>query len=84
VAWAQQTDRLRRIGVLLPGAGAKDLVAKQLAKLAARKAAKKLAKLASQAAVKPKPAPVPPTEMPEQLRTPVPSAQITIRHVCPS
>jgi len=48
-------------------AEAKDLAAKQLAKLAARKAAKKVAKPASQA-VKPKPAPVPPTEMPEQLR----------------
>jgi hypothetical protein len=49
-------------------AEAKDLAAKQLAKLAARKAAKKVAKPAAPAAVKPKPAPAPPTAPPEQLR----------------
>jgi sRNA-binding protein len=47
-------------------AEAKDLAAKQLAKLAARKAAKKVAKPAVRTAVKPKPAPQP--ETPEQLR----------------
>jgi sRNA-binding protein len=50
------------------GAEAKDLAAKQLAKLAARKAAKKAAKPAAPAAVKPKPAPAPLTETPKQLR----------------
>jgi len=58
---------------------AKDLAAKQLAKLAARKAAKKVAKPASQAAVKPKAAPVPPTETPEQLRSRVRAALLRRR-----
>jgi sRNA-binding protein len=53
-------------------AEAKDLAAKQLAKLAARNAAKKAAEAAAPAVVKPKPAPGPPTEVPpetpEQLR----------------
>jgi len=53
-------------------AEAKDLAAKQLAKLAARKAAKKAAEAAAPAVVKPKPAPGRPTdvppETPEQLR----------------
>jgi sRNA-binding protein len=44
-------------------AEAKDLAAKQLARLAAREAAKK-----ASAAVKPKHAPAPPTKTPEQLR----------------
>ena len=43
---------------------AKELAAKQLARLAARKAAK----AAKPAMVKPKPAPAPPTETSEQLR----------------
>src|SRR6202162_1776409 len=55
-------------------AAAKDLAAKQLTKLAARKAAKKVAK----AAVKPAPAPAPPAETapetPEQLRARVRAA----------
>ncbi len=53
-------------------AEAKDLAAKRLATLAARKAPKKVAKPAAPAAVKPKPAPAPPTETPptpEQLRS---------------
>jgi sRNA-binding protein len=49
-------------------ADAKDLAAKRLATLAARKAAKKVGKPAAPAAVKPKPAPAAPTETPEQLR----------------
>jgi sRNA-binding protein len=53
-------------------AEAKDLAAKQLAKLAARKAAKKAAEAAAPAVVKPKPAsgppPAPPPETPKQLR----------------
>jgi sRNA-binding protein len=49
-------------------AEAKDLAAKQLARLAAREAAKKVAKAAPPAVVKPKPAPAPPTKTPEQLR----------------
>ena len=50
-------------------AEAKDLAAKQLAKLAARKA-KKAAEAAARAMVRPKhaPAPAPPTKPPEQLR----------------
>jgi sRNA-binding protein len=50
-------------------AEAKDLAAKQLARLAARKA-KKAAEAAALAVVKPKhaPAPAPPTKTPEQLR----------------
>jgi sRNA-binding protein len=60
------------------GAEAKDLAAKQLAKLAARKAAKKAAKPAAPAAVKPAPAPTPPPETtpetPEQLRARVRAA----------
>jgi sRNA-binding protein len=59
-------------------AEAKDLAAKQLAKLAARKAAKKVAKPTAPAALKPKPAPGPPTEVPpetpEQLRARVRAA----------
>jgi sRNA-binding protein len=54
------------------GAEAKDLAAKQLAKLAARKAAKKAAEAAAPAVVKPKPASAPPPalppETPKQLR----------------
>jgi sRNA-binding protein len=54
-------------------AEAKDLAAKRLAQLAARKTAKKTAKTAVPAVVKPKPAPAPsidtPPETPEQLRT---------------
>jgi sRNA-binding protein len=51
-------------------AEAKDLAAKQLAKLAARKAAKKAAEAAASAVVKPMPAHEPPTppKTPEQLR----------------
>jgi sRNA-binding protein len=53
-------------------AEAKDLAAKQLAKLAARKAAKKAAEAAAPAVVKPKPASAPPPalppETPKQLR----------------
>jgi sRNA-binding protein len=57
-------------------AEAKDLAAKQLAKLAARNAAKKAAEAAAPAAVKPKhaPAPAPPTKTPEQLRSRVRAA----------
>jgi sRNA-binding protein len=55
---------------------AKDLAAKQLAKLAARKAAKKVAKPAAPTAVKPKPAPAPP---PEQLRDRVRAALLRRR-----
>jgi sRNA-binding protein len=50
------------------GAEAKDMAAKQLARLAARKAAKKAAKPAAPTAVKATTAPAPP-ETPEQLRT---------------
>jgi sRNA-binding protein len=49
-------------------AEAKDLAAKQLAKLAARKAEKKAANTAAPAVAKPPPAPAPPPETPEQLR----------------
>jgi hypothetical protein len=53
-------------------AEAKDLAAKQLAKLAARKAAKKAAEAAAPAVVNPKPASAPPPalppETPKQLR----------------
>jgi sRNA-binding protein len=59
-------------------AEAKDLAAKQLAKLAARKAAKKVAKPAASAAVKPKPASAP-TETPEQLRDRVRAALLRRR-----
>jgi sRNA-binding protein len=55
-------------------AEAKDLAAKQLAKLAARKAAKKAAKPPAPAAVKPAPAPTSLPETPEQLRTRVRAA----------
>jgi sRNA-binding protein len=55
-------------------ADAKDLAARQLAKLAARKAAKTVAKPAAPAAVKPAPAPTPPPETPEQLRARVRAA----------
>jgi sRNA-binding protein len=58
-------------------AEAKDLAAKQLAKLAARKAARKLAKPAAPAA--PKPAPAPPTETPEELRDRVRAALLRRR-----
>jgi sRNA-binding protein len=57
-------------------AEAKDLAAKQLAQLAARKA-KKAAEAAAPAVAKPKPAPAPPTETPhtpEQLRARVRAA----------
>jgi sRNA-binding protein len=47
---------------------AKDLAAKQLAELAARKTPEKQAKTATAAGVKPMPAPAPSTETPEQLR----------------
>jgi sRNA-binding protein len=64
-------------------AEAKDLAAKQLAQLAARKAAKKAAEAAAPAVVKPKPAPGPPTEMPpetpEQLRDRVRAALLRRR-----
>jgi hypothetical protein len=60
------------------GTEAKDLAAKQLAKLAARKAAKKIAEPTVPAAVKPAPAPTPPPETapktPEQLRARVRAA----------
>ena len=49
-------------------AAAKDLAAKQLAKLAARKAEKKAAKTSAPAMIMPPPAPAPPPETPEQLR----------------
>ena len=55
-------------------AEAKDLAAKQLAKLAERKAAKKAAEAAAPAVVKPKPAPAALTETPEQLRARVRAA----------
>jgi sRNA-binding protein len=59
-------------------ADAKDLAAKQLVRLAARKA-KKAAEAAGPAVVKPKrrdhaPAPAPPTKTPEQLRARVRAA----------
>src|SRR6202162_2688024 len=60
-------------------AEAKDLAAKRLATLAARKAAKKIAKPAAPAAVKPKPAPAAPTETPEQLRDRVLAALLRLR-----
>jgi sRNA-binding protein len=64
-------------------AEAKNLAAKQLAKLAARKVAKKIAKPAAPAALKPKPTPGPPTEMPpetpEQLRDRVRAALLRRR-----
>jgi sRNA-binding protein len=62
-------------------AEAKDLAAKQLAKLAAREAAKKVAKPAAPAAVKPKraPAPAPPIKTPEQLRDRVRAALLRRR-----
>jgi sRNA-binding protein len=49
-------------------AEAKDLAAKQLARLAAREAAKRAAKPAAAAAMKPAPAPTLPPKTPEQLR----------------
>jgi sRNA-binding protein len=60
-------------------AEAKDLAAKQLAKLAARKTAKKVAKPVAPAAVKPAPAPAPSTETPEQLRDRVRAALLRRR-----
>jgi sRNA-binding protein len=60
-------------------AEAKDLAAKQLTRLAARKAAKKAAKPAAAAVVKPKPAPAPPPETPEQLRERVRAALLRRR-----
>ena len=59
-------------------AEAKDLAAKRLATLAARKAAKKVAKPAAPTAVRPKPAPAP-TETPEQLRDRVRAALLRRR-----
>jgi sRNA-binding protein len=50
-------------------ANAKALATKQSARLAARQAAKKAEKPTAPAVVKPKPAPAPPTETPEQLRS---------------
>jgi hypothetical protein len=44
------------------------LAAKQLVQLATRKVEKKAAEAAAPAVVKPKAAPAPPTETPEQLR----------------
>ena len=62
------------------GAEAKDLAAKQLARLAARQAAKKAAKAAAPAALKPPPAPnlriETPPKTPEQLRTRVRAAPL--------
>jgi len=55
-------------------AEAKDLAAKQLAKLAAHETTKKVAKPAAPAAVKSAPAPTPPPETPEQLRARVRAA----------
>ena len=49
-------------------AEAKELAAKQLARLAARVAAKKSVKAAAPAVVEPKPDPLPPTVTPDQLR----------------
>jgi sRNA-binding protein len=49
-------------------AEAKDLAAKQLARLAVREDAKKAAKPTAPTAMKPKSAPARPTETPEQLR----------------
>jgi sRNA-binding protein len=60
-------------------AEAKDLAAKQLAKLAARKTAKKVAKPVAPAAVKPAPPPAPPSETPEQLRDRVRAALLRRR-----
>jgi sRNA-binding protein len=62
-------------------AGAKDLAAKQLAKLAARKAAKKAAKPPAPAVVKPEPAPPTgsSTETPERLRDRVRAALLRRR-----
>jgi sRNA-binding protein len=62
-------------------AEAKDLAAKQLAKLAAREAAKKVAKPAAPAVVKAKraPAPTPPIKTPEQLRDRVRAALLRRR-----
>ena len=60
-------------------AEAKDLATKQLAQFPARKAAKKPAEDAAPAVVKPKPAPAPPTETPEQLRDRVRAALLRRR-----
>jgi sRNA-binding protein len=49
-------------------AGAKDLAARRLAQLAARKAVKKAAKRTAPAVMTPTPVPAPATETPEQLR----------------
>jgi sRNA-binding protein len=49
-------------------AEARELAAKQMVQLEARKATKKAAETARAAVVKPKPAPTRPTETPEQLR----------------
>jgi sRNA-binding protein len=49
-------------------AEAKELATKQLARLAARETAKKSVKAAAPAGVGPKPAPLPPTVTPDQLR----------------
>ena len=60
-------------------AEAKDLATKQLARLAARKAAMKAAEAAAPAVEKPKAAPAPPTETPEQLRDRVRAALLRRR-----
>ena len=60
-------------------AQAKDLAAKQLARLAAREAAKKAAKPMPPAMVKPKSTPARPTETPEQLRNRVRAALLRRR-----
>jgi ProQ/FINO family len=49
-------------------AGAKDLAARRLAQLAARKSVKKAAKRTAPAVMTPTPVPAPATETPEQLR----------------
>jgi sRNA-binding protein len=60
-------------------AAAKDLATKKLAQLAAHKAAKKVAEAAAVGVAKPKPAPTPPTETPEQLRDRVRAALLRRR-----
>jgi sRNA-binding protein len=63
-----QRIRLEGSPAEMVDAEAKELAAKQLAQLEARKAAKKAAETAAATVVKPKPAPTRPTEMPKQLR----------------
>jgi sRNA-binding protein len=63
-------QRIALDGTLAEGVDtkAKDLAAKRLAELTERKAAKHVAKTSAREVVKPKPAPAPPAETPEQLR----------------